>query len=104
VFVGGFMSAAIVGLCEIEFYLSDVSSLKEKRGILKSMLIKLRNAFNVSTAEVAHHDTWQSAGIAVVCVTNSSRHAQQTLQAVVSWIEENYPQAMITQQNTEILI
>jgi hypothetical protein len=97
------MSDTIVGLCEIELYLPGVTSLKEKRGIIKSMLARIRNTFNVSAAEVAHLDKWQSAKIAVASVSNSAPHTRQMLQTVMQWLEEHFPDAIITRHNTEVL-
>ncbi|MGJ3240472.1 MAG: DUF503 domain-containing protein [Anaerolineae bacterium] len=97
------MSDAKIGFCEIELYLPGVLSLKEKRGILKSMLTKMRNKFNVANAEVGNNDTWQSALIAVTTVSNSARHLNQTIQEVLKWIEANYPDAHIIKHQIEIL-
>lgn len=92
-----------IGLCEIEFYLPGVLSLKEKRGIIKSMLAKMRNTFNVSAAEVDYQDKWQSAKIAIVSVSNASSSTHKRLQSVIDWIEERYPDALITQQHIEMV-
>jgi uncharacterized protein YlxP (DUF503 family) len=97
------MSDAIVGICEIELYLPGVTSLKEKRGIIKSMLAKMRNQFNVANAEVGKLDSWQSSTIAITTVSNSTSHCHQTIQTVLKWMESRFPDAMITKQNTEIL-
>lgn len=97
------MSDAKIGFCEIELYLPGVLSLKQKRGILKSMLNKMRNKFNISNAEVGNNDTWQSATIAITCVSNSTTRLHQTIQNALKWIESNYPDAMIMKHNTEIL-
>jgi len=93
----------MVGVCTIEFYLPGVSSLKEKRSILKSMLAKLHNTFNVAAAEVDYHDKWQSAMIAIATVSNCTTHAQQVIEKIICWIEEYYPDALITKHTTEIL-
>ena len=97
------MAKAIIGLCTIEFHLPGVSSLKEKRRILKSMLAKLHNTFNISGAEVDYHDKWQSAVIAIAVVSNSTRHANQVVQNAVEWIESHYPDAIIVKQEIEVL-
>lgn len=93
----------IIGACEITLYLPGVSSLKEKRSTVKSLLAKVRQKFNVSAAEVEHQDVWQSAGIGIVLVTNSAPHANQTLQHVILWIEDNYPQVSIVNHSIEII-
>jgi uncharacterized protein len=97
------MPNAIIGLCTIEFHLPGVSSLKEKRRILKPMLAKLHNTFNVSGAEVDYHDMWQSAAIAIAVVSNSTRHVNQVIHNAIEWIESHYPDAIIVKQEIEIL-
>lgn len=93
----------IIGACEIEFSLPENGSLKAKRSILKSMLARLRNTFNVAAAEVDQQDVWQSAVIGIVTVTNSTVHANQMLSNVLNWIEDNYPEALIINQSIEII-
>jgi uncharacterized protein len=93
----------IIGLCTIEFHLPGVTSLKEKRSIIKSMLVKLHNTFNVSSAETGLNDQWQSAIIAISTVSNSSRHVNEVLQKVIDWIESHYPEALVVKQDIEIL-
>ncbi len=97
------MATAIIGLCTLKLHLPGVSSLKEKRGVLKPMLARLHKTFNVSAAEIDHLDLWRSSTIAVVLVSNSSAHAHQVIQSVVEWIERHYPDAMIVDQEIEIL-
>ena len=93
----------IIGACEIELYLPGVSSLKEKRSIIKSLIARLRNQFNVAAAEVDHQDVWQSAAIGIVTVTSTTSHADQMMSTVIRWIEDNYPQVTIVKQSTEII-
>ena len=97
------MSDAKVGFCEIELYLPGVTSLKEKRGIIKSMLAKMRNQFNIANAEVGKLDSWQSSTIAITTVSNSTSHVHKTIQNVMKWIESRFPDAMIVNHETEIL-
>lgn len=97
------MSDAKIGFCELDLYLPGITSLKQKRGIIKSMLAKMRNQFNVSAAEVGHLDSWQSSVIAVAVVSNSTQHLHQTIQKVMKWVESRYPDVYITAETTEIL-
>lgn len=97
------MAKTIIGLCTIELHLPGIASLKAKRSILKSLLARLHNQFNISAAEVDHHDLWQSAMIAVVVVSNAASHNHQVMNNVVDWIEENFPDVFVTQHQTEIL-
>ena len=93
----------IIGALELDLYLPEVRSLKEKRSVLKSLLARLRNTFNVAAAEVDKQDVGQSAVIGVATVTNSTRHADQIMNNAIHWIEDNYPQLMIVNHTSEII-
>lgn len=81
----------IVGSCTIHLYLPVSHSLKDKRQVIKSLLARVRNEFNVSIAEVDTQDVWQQAVIGVACVTSSQKHAHSQLEAVVRFIEQRRP-------------
>ena len=93
----------IIGVCTIELHLPGMGSLKQKRSVIKPLLSRLHNTFNISAAEVDQQDVWQSAVIGVALVTNSTPHAQQVLNNVLNWIETNFPNVYIVRQEIEIL-
>jgi len=97
------MPKIILGLCTVEFELAGVTNIKEKRSILKSMMARLHNTFNISTAEIDFHDVVNASVIAFTLVTNDTRHANQTISTILNWIEKNYPDAQIVNQEIEIL-
>jgi uncharacterized protein len=96
------MADSILGITEIELFLPVSTSLKEKRSTIKSMLTRVRQTFNVTAAEVAYLDKWQTAKIAIAAVSNSAPHVRETLQNVQRWIEAHYPEAVITRAKTEL--
>jgi uncharacterized protein YlxP (DUF503 family) len=57
-------------LVQVELYLPSCHTLKEKRSVMKPLMNRIRNDFNVSAAETDHHDVWQSAALAFVAVSN----------------------------------
>ena len=79
----------IVAICQIELSLGGVASLKEKRRIIKSVIGRLSNQFNISVAEVAHQDVWQSAILGVSAVGNDTKFLQRVIEKIIAWIEEN---------------
>lgn len=97
------MSDAKISYCELELYLPGVVSLKQKRGIVKSMLKRMQNKFNIANAEVGANDSHQTAIVGITTVSNSTQHLHKTIQNVVKWVEANYPDTYITAQTTEIL-
>lgn len=51
----------IVGVAVVELRVHESQSLKEKRGVVRKVVGRLRHRFNLSVAEVGGQDTWQRA-------------------------------------------
>lgn len=92
----------IIGTARIYLFANWVHSLKEKRMVVKSIIDKTKNKFNVSIAEVEDNDLHQSIVIGIACVSTDKRHADSMLQNVLSFIEEN-TDAVILDIETELL-
>ena len=93
----------VIGTCTVELYLPGNGSLKGKRRLLKPLLLRLRKEFNLSTAEIAHHDVWQSAQIALVTVSNDAGHVQGVLQHAVHWIESHRPDLSVVDWHIQVI-
>ncbi len=93
----------VILAASVELYLPCVASLKEKRGILKSMIARLHKQFNVAVAEVALQDVWQSATLGVAIVSNNAPHAERVLERMLGWIERNRPDVEIVGHTLEIV-
>lgn len=85
----------LIATCQIELSLGGVSSLKEKRRIIKSVVARLSNQFNIAVAEIDHHEVWQSAALGIAAVGNDHGYLQSALETVVAWIEGNRPDVLI---------
>ncbi|CEJ72746.1 ylxp-like protein [[Clostridium] sordellii] len=66
-----------------------VHSLKEKRMILKSIVKKLQNKFNISVSEVDNQDIHQSIVIGIAGICLDSRQADSTIDNIINYIYEN---------------
>lgn len=77
----------ILGTCRLKITIYESDSLKYKRHILKSIIERLKNKFNISIAEIALNDTWQSAVIGFACVTNDRAYANKIINKVISFID-----------------
>ena len=64
-----------------------MTSLKDKRRILKSLLASLRKDFNVSAAEVDLNDVHRSAVIGAAVVSNDTAFGHSVISKVVNRIE-----------------
>ncbi len=92
-----------VGTARITLQLPENGSLKGKRRVIGSLMARVRNKFNVSIAEVDFNDSWQTAGLGLTAVSNSSRHADEVITNVVSYIESTAEDAYISDIDREVL-
>jgi uncharacterized protein YlxP (DUF503 family) len=76
-------------------------SLKEKRQVLRSLIDKLRADFNLSVAEVAHHDLHQTAQIALACVGNDSSYVNAVLDKALDRLL-NDPRVIVSETELEL--
>jgi uncharacterized protein YlxP (DUF503 family) len=77
----------LVALCRFDLRIPGVMSLKEKRHVLKTLTASIRQKFNVSVAEVDHHDLWQRAAIGVASVAGEGYHVRRVIHEVERHIE-----------------
>ena len=89
-----------VGL--VELHLPDVGSLKGKRHVLKGLKERVRARYEVSVAEVDHHDLWQRSTLAIAFVSNDARHAGDVVSKAMDFIEEHV-EGQVIDTSVEIL-
>ena len=79
----------LVGLCAIDLRIPGVTSLKEKRHVVKSLSSSLRSKFNVSVSEVEHQDLWQRATLGVSTVAGDSGFIRRVMHGVERLVERD---------------
>jgi uncharacterized protein len=77
----------LVALCRFDLRIPGCTSLKEKRHVVKTLTASVRNKFNVSVAEVDHHDLWQRTAIAVAAVAGEGYHLRRVMHQVERHID-----------------
>jgi hypothetical protein len=76
-----------VGVALVSFRLHEIRSLKDKRRIVKSLVEKSRNRFNVTVAEVADQDVHQKASIGIAVIGNDGRVLNSLLDRIIDFME-----------------
>lgn len=72
---------------EVECMLYEGNSLKAKRSILKRIMSKLRQSFNVSVTELGFHDLWQRTKLGIVIISTDYVHAEKVIQQALNMID-----------------
>ncbi|OFI06982.1 hypothetical protein CLOACE_05680 [Clostridium acetireducens DSM 10703] len=78
----------VIGSGKIYLMANWVHSLKEKRMIVKSIIAKVHNKFNVSISEIENQDYHQTITLGIACISNDKRHVDRVMQNVIDYIEK----------------
>lgn len=92
-----------IGVAQITLYLPAAESLKDKRRVVKSLIQRAHNRFNVSMAEVADLDDRRVATLGVTCVSNSGAHCQDVLASVIAFVDGNVELGSMGEVETELI-
>ena len=92
-----------VGVCKVRLHVPDALSLKEKRQVLKSIISRLKNKFDISVAEVDNNDKWQLATIGFAYVSNDKRFTNEVLCKAMDFIVNSRTDAEVIDHEIEII-
>ena len=90
-----------VGVCRLKIHIPGSRSLKDKRSVVKSLIARLRQQFNLSVAEVDDHELWQMATIAMACVSNHNDRVDEVISAAIGLIERDFPTIEVIEKEIE---
>lgn len=92
-----------VGVLRFSLRIPESGSLKDKRQVVRSVMQRLRNRFQVAVAEVDDNDAWQIATVGVACVANTARHCDDVLDEVLAFVEETRLDAEVLDVEREVV-
>jgi hypothetical protein len=92
----------VVGAARVELRVHGSQSLKQKRGVVRSISQRLRNRFNVAVAEVGGQGTWQLVVLGIATVSTDRQSARRRLETAIDFIEDLHL-AEVVDQEVEIL-
>lgn len=94
----------LIATIKIKIHLPWVHSLKEKRMVVKSLIAKLGNKFNVSVAEIEEQDIHQIAVLGVAGIAGDASMADSVIDHVLNFAEENTEGEIISVEREVISI
>lgn len=92
----------VIGACQVELSLPGVNSLKGKRSIVRRVIDRTANRFNVAVAEVDDQDVYRRGVIGFAVVSSDARHANQMLDKIVSFVS-GVSEAVVMGRSMEII-
>jgi uncharacterized protein YlxP (DUF503 family) len=80
----------VVGVCRLTLSIPENADLKGKRSVVKRIIARTRQQFNLAMAEVDDQDIWQSAVLGFCVVGNDHRFVNSVIDKVIVFIDELY--------------
>ena len=77
----------IVGAAIVEIRIHGSHSLKQRRGVVRSIARRVSNRYNLSVAEVGGQDTWQRAEIGLCGAGSDRQRVRSQIESAVEFIE-----------------
>lgn len=77
-----------VAICVMELHIPNANSLKAKRQVIKSLVQRLRNRFNVSVSEIGCQDLWQRAELGMAVICHNGAGADSIMEKIFAFVEE----------------
>ena len=77
----------IIGVGLLDIRIEGNSSLKGKRQVVKKIIERTKNRFNVSIAEIGDQDIWQRGQLGICLVANDGRMVNSILDKIFNFIE-----------------
>ena len=93
----------VVGAALVEIHVHASQSLKQKRGVVRSIQQRLRNQFNISVSEVGGQGTWQRAVLGMSAAGAEAPMVRKVLERAIHFVEESHT-AEVLNSDLEIMV
>jgi uncharacterized protein len=90
-----------VGRALVELQLPEGGNLKDKRRVIKGLIARVRQRYEVACAEVDRQDDHGRATIGVAVVSNDAGHARAVLNTIEGYLVSN-PDVVVLEYEVEI--
>lgn len=77
----------VIGTLTMVLHLHAAASLKDKRSVVKRIIGRTREAFNIAASEVADHDVLRRAVLGFVAVGNDTRVMNSVMDKVLDYVD-----------------
>lgn len=79
----------LVGILEVRMKIFESHSLKEKRSVVKSISLRLRNKFNLAVCESDLHELHNMTELGMAAVSNDRRHMDSMFENILEFLDHD---------------
>lgn len=76
-----------IGVLQLELFIGESQSLKDKRRVIRSLLERIKNKFNVAVAETGKLNSRNCCGLSFVFTSNEAGHLDSMMNSVANFVE-----------------
>ena len=77
-----------IAVATVTLHLPTATSLKDKRGVVQSLMARLRDRYNLAVAEVGGQESHRSSQLGLSTVNTSYVQAHETVQSAVRFMQD----------------
>ncbi|MYL33186.1 DUF503 family protein [Pontibacillus yanchengensis] len=92
----------MIASLEVECLIYDAHSLKDKRSVIKRILTRSHNEYNVAVSELDFQNLWQRTLLGFVTISSDKVQAEKEMNRVLALID-SFPEIERTTTNVEWL-
>ncbi|MRH42303.1 DUF503 family protein [Aquibacillus halophilus] len=89
-------------LAEVECFIYETQSLKQKRSVIKKIITRIQNEYNIAISEMEYQDLWQRTKLGLVTISSNKVQAERVINQAFAMID-SFPEIERTLTNTEWL-
>lgn len=90
----------MIASLEVECFIYEAHSLKEKRSVIKRILTRAHNEHNVAVSELDYQNLWQRTLLGFVTISSDKVQAEKELDRIKSLID-SFPE--IERTTTDVI-
>ncbi|QHE52231.1 DUF503 domain-containing protein [Pontibacillus sp. HMF3514] len=90
----------MIASLEVECFIYEAHSLKEKRSVIKRIITRAHNEYNVAVSELDFQNLWQRTLLGFVTISSDKVQAEKELNRVIALID-SFPE--IERTTTDVI-
>lgn len=72
---------------ELDCFIYEAQSLKDKRTVVKKVITRLQNSYNITISELDYQNLWQRARIGIATISPDRKRAEQVIDACLAKVD-----------------
>jgi len=80
---------------EIDCFIFEAQSLKDKRAVMNKVTTRLKNSYNITISELDYQDLWQRSLLGIATISPDRKRAEQVIDACLAKVD-SFPEIEYT--------